>query len=66
MLVLTRGRRALLSEKLSDAANLAAGAMIFGQFLGEIAFSPVLAIFGFGIWLVMIGCAVVLLPGSEA
>jgi len=66
MLVLSTERRMLLAEKLSDAANLAAGAMIFGQFLGERIFSPTLTAFGFAIWLVMIGCAVALTPRRDS
>lgn len=50
MLSLNKTQIALLADKLSDVANLAAGALIFGQFLSERLFSLPLAVFGVGIW----------------
>ena len=43
-------QRALLAETLRDIANIAAGAMVFGQFLGERAFSPWIALVGVAMW----------------
>ena len=40
MLRLKRAQRALLGETFRDAGNLAAGAMIFGQFLADSTFLP--------------------------
>jgi hypothetical protein len=39
-------QRTLIADKLFDAANVAAGGMVFGQFLAERPFSTDLAIFG--------------------
>jgi hypothetical protein len=35
MLRLSKRRRELLADKLPDAANVALGALVFGQFLGQ-------------------------------
>jgi hypothetical protein len=45
-----RRQRVLLAETLRDVANIAAGAMVFGQFLGEHRFSPSIALLGFVVW----------------
>jgi len=46
----------VLAEKLCDAGNLAAGALIFGQFLAE-RFSFGIAVGGLALWLLFVGCA---------
>jgi hypothetical protein len=51
MLKLNREQRALLADKLSDLANLAAGALVFGQFLADRRFSPIIAVFGVVGWI---------------
>jgi hypothetical protein len=35
---------------LRDVANIAAGALVFGQFLGDSAFSTALAVLGLAVW----------------
>lgn len=60
MVRLTSRQRALLADKLPDAANIAAGALVFGQFLSDRTFSLPLAAFGTTLWIVLICCAVVL------
>ncbi len=47
-------QRALLAETLRDIANIAAGAMVFGQFLGERAFSPWIALVGVAMWICLV------------
>lgn len=54
MLRLERAQRTLLAETLRDIANLAAGAMIFGQFLADAMFSTAIALGGMAIWLVLV------------
>lgn len=54
MIELSYSQRVLLAETLRDIANLAAGAMVFGQFLGERPFSVWLAFVGVAVW----GCLV--------
>ena len=54
----------LLADKLCDAANLAAGALVLGQFLGT-AFSIVLACAGVVLWAGLIFCALALTKGKE-
>ena len=59
MLRLTRDQRGLLAEKLCDMANLAAGALVFGQLLSD-QFSIALAIAGIFTWLSLTGWALAL------
>ena len=65
MLSFSKTQFALLADKLSDVANLAAGALVFGQFLSEHLFSLPLALFGLGIWVIVTGCAVALAGWSD-
>jgi hypothetical protein len=58
MLLLNRAQRTLLAEKLADIGNLAAGALIFGQFLSEHSFSLSLVAFGVATWLMLTSIAV--------
>ena len=51
MLRLTRHQRLMVAEKLLDGANVAVGAMVFGQFVADRAFSFGLALVGVGSWL---------------
>jgi len=64
MLRLTRGQRVMLADKVLDVANVAAGALVFGQLLGD-QFSIALAIAGIGSWIVLAICAVALAGGEE-
>ena len=47
-------------DKVPDFANLAVGALLFGQFLGDRPFSLSLALCGLGSWAVLFAWAVVL------
>ena len=51
--------RETLADKALDTANIAAGALVFGQALGDDRFSPWLAVLGFVVWagFVVIGAA---------
>ena len=60
MLRLNSRQRELLSEKLSDAGNLAAGALVFGQIIGG-GFSVGWAVGGLAIWVGLMAWAIVLL-----
>jgi hypothetical protein len=64
MLVLRRAQRAIFVDKLPDAANLALGALVFGQFLGD-EFYPWPAVLGLILWVFFIGCAVIVAGGEE-
>jgi len=64
MLVLKRAQRAVFVEKLPDAANLAIGALVFGQFLAD-AFSLVVMALGVSLWAFFMGWAIVLAGGNE-
>ena len=44
-------------DKLPDAANLALGALVFGQFLGTGSFSLVAASLGIVSWAALVGWA---------
>jgi hypothetical protein len=65
MIRLKREQRSLLAEKVADVANVAAGALIFGQALSGTAFSVKLAIVGIGAWLAMTAAAVIVVGGGE-
>jgi hypothetical protein len=60
MLRLNAAQRSMLVDKLPDAANLAAGALFFGQFLGDRQFSLTLAFSGLGAWVALMAWAIVL------
>jgi hypothetical protein len=54
MLRLNPEQRRLVADKALDAANLAAGALVFGQALSEREFSVLMAVVGFGACLAFI------------
>ena len=58
MLSLSDGQRQLLVDKLPDVANLAIGALFFGQFLSDRPFSIALALFGTGAWMALMSLAI--------
>ena len=60
MVRLKKEQRALLAETLRDIANIAAGAMVFGQFLADAMFSSRVAFGGLTLWVVLVGCAILL------
>lgn len=64
MLLLTRQQRTLLAETLRDVANVAVGAMVFGQFLADRMFSSWVAVLGVAGWLILVACALVIARGS--
>jgi hypothetical protein len=66
MLELNGEQRKLLAETLRDIANIAAGAMVFGQLLGQQAFSRFLALGGAGVWLTLVACALALVRREKA
>jgi hypothetical protein len=58
MLGLTQGQRILLAEKLCDAANLVAGALLVGQLVGDQPFSVILGLSGLLPWVAILAFAV--------
>ncbi len=60
MLDLTTEQRYLLIDKLPDAANVALGALVFGQFLSDAPFSLSLAAVGMALWVVPVGWSLLL------
>ena len=50
----------LLAETVRDLANIAAGAMVFGQFLGSQAFSGWVTVAGVGVWIGFVTWAIAL------
>ena len=60
MLVLKREQRKLLAETVRDIANIAAGAMVFGQFLADQVFSRWLAFGGIATWIILVAYALAL------
>ena len=57
MVGLTGEQRRMFIDKLPDAANLALGALVFGQFLNDRPFSVALAILGATTWAALLGTA---------
>ena len=58
MLVLKRGQRELLADKLLDAANLAVAALFFGQFVTGTPFSFPVALLESAVWCLLFGLAI--------
>jgi hypothetical protein len=58
MLRLSQKRRSLLAEALVDAANVAAGALLFGQFLSNQPLSAVRMVVGLAVWIILVGLAI--------
>ena len=58
MLRLTPRLREMLADKLLDAANLAVGAMTFGQVVADRPFSTDWAALGAAMWLLLVGIAI--------
>lgn len=65
MVGLTTEQRRMLIDKLPDAANLALGALVFGQLLGSQPFSIGLALLGVGTWFTLVGGAFMLGGGRQ-
>jgi hypothetical protein len=65
MIVLAPEQRRIVAETLRDIANVAAGAMVFGQFVAGTTFSPRLAISGVVVWMVLVVCSIVASKGSK-
>ncbi len=57
MVVWTPEQRRTLIDKLSDGANMALGALLFGQFLSERPFSALVAVGGIATWAALFGSA---------
>ena len=66
MLEFTGAQRAFLAETLRDAANVAAGAMVFGQFLSERPFSFVLGGLGVSVWGLLVVVATVFFGRNQS
>ena len=64
MLRLKTRRRAVLVETLRELANLAAGALVLGQFVGQQPLSVWVIVGGVATWLALVGLAV-LLTGED-
>ena len=64
MLRLTKQRRAILAEKFGDLANLAVGALVFGQAVGQDTFSLGAAA-GVAVWAVFTGLTYALVGGGR-
>ena len=65
MVRLNRQQRMLLAETLRDIANIAAGAMVFGQFIGSQTLSYSIAAFEMGVWVALVTFAIVLAGGTQ-
>ena len=55
----------MLADKVLDVANVAAGALVFGQLLGD-TFSIAMAIAGIGLWVVFAVCALAVAGRGES
>jgi small-conductance mechanosensitive channel len=60
MLRLDQRQRLLLADKLFDVGNLAAGALVFGQFLGERVVSRRIVGAGLLTWIVLLAFSAIL------
>lgn len=66
MLVLNRGQREMLADKLLDAANLAMGGLVFGQFVTGLSFSVPMALLGIVFWTVLTGAGIAITRGKTS
>ena len=66
MLVLKGKQRAMLLDKVPDIANLAIGALVFGQFLSDSMYSVELAAVGLTIWALLMTFAAIVAGGAES
>jgi len=57
MVRLRPGQRRLLVAHLPGLANVAAGSLLFGQFLSARPYSPGIALLGLVTWIVLFGVA---------
>jgi len=64
MLRLKTRQRAVLVETLRELANLSAGALVLGQFVGLQPLSVRVVLGGLASWLALVGAAI-LLSGEE-
>ena len=64
MVRLSTRQRTVLVDKLPDIPNVAAGALVFGQFLGDQEYSLALALYGVGTWSALMGFTLLLAKGS--
>ena len=64
MLDLKPRRRQVLRETLRELANLFAGAMVVGQFVGDQPLSSWVLIGGVAMWAILVGLALVLAGGK--
>lgn len=64
MLRLTSRRRTVLVETLRELANLSAGALVLGRFVSGQSMSLWLLLAGAGIWLLLVGMAL-LVAGEQ-
>ena len=64
MLRFKQAQRALVADRLSNAANLAMGALVLGQFLAD-RFSPLVALLGLVLWTSLMIWSAVLAGGVE-
>ena len=60
MLELNERQRAVLIAALPNTANVAAGGLIFGQFVSDRPFSVALALTGIAAWAALIGWSIFL------
>ena len=64
MLRLKRQQRAILADKLPDAANLALDALVFGQFLSP-GYSTTQGVVGLLLWIAFMALAVRIAGGTK-
>lgn len=65
MLRLRPRRRAVLVETLRELANLTAGALVLGRFVGQQPFSFALVLGGIAAWFVLVGLALSIAEGKD-
>ena len=64
MVGLKPGQRRVLVAHLPELANVAAGSLLFGQFLSDRPYSLGLAVAGIAAWAVLIGFVFILAAGE--
>ena len=65
MLRLTARQRSVVTETLRELANLVAGALILGQFIGQQLISPWLMVAGGAVWVWLFALALLFAKGNN-
>jgi len=65
MVRLTRRQRDVFADKLPQVGNIGMGLLVFGQFVSQQPFSPLLFVAGVALWMLLMALAVFAAGGTR-